>query len=112
MVISTRVEDWDESEPPIHIVFEDGQNVVATLTDVSSGVVVTRADLYLSSENKVYEKLDIPVIDNKMEFMFPIFIQRREMSLIIILRIRSCWGIIWTSCPWFHQSLGKFGEMG
>lgn len=71
VVISTRVEDWDESEPPIHIVFEDGQNVVATLTDVSSGVIVTRADLYLSSENKVYEKLDIPVIDNKMEFMFP-----------------------------------------
>ena len=71
VVISTRVEDWDESEPPIHIVFEDGQNVVATLTDVSSGVVVKRADLYLSSENKVHEKLNIPVINNKMEFMFP-----------------------------------------
>ena len=71
VVISTRVEDWDESEPPIHIVFEDGQNVVATLTDVASGVVVNRADLYLSSENKVHEKLNIPVINNKMEFMFP-----------------------------------------
>ena len=71
VVITTRVEDWDESEPPIHIVFEDGQNVEATLTDVSSGVVVTRADLYLSSENKTHEKLNIPVIDNKMEFMFP-----------------------------------------
>lgn len=71
VVISTRVEDWDESESPIHIVFEDGQNVVATLTDVSSGVVVNRADLYLSSKNKVHEKLSIPVIDNKMEFMFP-----------------------------------------
>ena len=71
VVISTRVEDWDESEPPIYVVFEEGQNVVATLTDVSSGVVVKRADLYLSSENKVHEKLNIPVIDNKMEFMFP-----------------------------------------
>ena len=71
VVISTRVEDWDESEPPIHIVFEDGQNVVATLTDVSNGVVVARADLYLASENRVHEKLNIPVIDNKMEFMFP-----------------------------------------
>ena len=71
VVISTRVEDWDESEPPIYIAFEDGQNVVATLTDVASGVVVNRADLYLSSENKVHEKLNIPVIDNKMEFMFP-----------------------------------------
>ena len=71
VVISTRVEDWDESEPPIYIAFEDGQNVVATLTGVSNGVVVNRADLYLSSENKVHEKLNIPVIDNKMEFMFP-----------------------------------------
>ena len=71
VVISTRVEDWDESEPPIYIAFEDGQNVVATLTGVSNGVVVNRADLYLSSENKVHEKLNIPVINNKMEFMFP-----------------------------------------
>ena len=71
VVISTRVEDWDESEPPIHIVFEEGQNVVATLTDVASGVIVNRADLYLSSENKVHEKLNIPVINNKIEFMFP-----------------------------------------
>ena len=71
VVISTRVEDWDESEPPIYIAFEDGQNGVATLTGVSNGVVVNRADLYLSSENKVHEKLNIPVIDNKMEFMFP-----------------------------------------
>lgn len=71
VVITTRVEDWDESEPPIHIVFEDGQNVEATLTDVSSGVVVTRADLYLSSENKTHEKLKIPVVNNKMEFIFP-----------------------------------------
>ena len=71
VVISTRVEDWDESEPPIYVVFEEGQNVVATLTDVSSGVVVKRADLYLSSENRNYEKLNIPVIRNKMEFMFP-----------------------------------------
>ena len=71
VVISTRVEDWDESEPPIYVVFEEGQNVVATLTDVSSGVVVKRADLYLSSENRNYEKLNIPVTRNKMEFMFP-----------------------------------------
>ena len=71
VVISTRVEDWDESEPPIYVVFEEGQNVVATLTDVSSGVVVKRADLYLSSENRNYEKLNVPVIRNKMEFMFP-----------------------------------------
>ena len=71
VVISTRVEDWDESEPPIYVVFEEGQNVVATLTDVSSGVVVKRADLYLSSENRNYEKLIIPVTRNKMEFMFP-----------------------------------------
>lgn len=71
VVISTRVEDWDESEPPIYVVFEEGQNVVATLTDVSSGVVVKRVDLYLSSENRNYEKLNIPVIRNKMEFMFP-----------------------------------------
>ena len=70
VVISTRVEDWDESEPPIYVVFEEGQNVVATLTDVSSGVVVKRADLYLSSENRNYEKLNVPVIRNKMEFMF------------------------------------------
>ena len=71
VVISPRVEDWDESEPPIYVVFEEGQNVVATLTDVSSGVVVKRADLYLSSENRNYEKLNVPVIRNKMEFMFP-----------------------------------------
>ena len=71
VVISTRVEDWDESEPPIYVVFEEGQHVVATLTDVSSGVVVKRADLYLSSENRNYEKLNIPVTRNKMEFMFP-----------------------------------------
>ena len=71
VVISTRVEDWDESEPPIYVVFEEGQNVVATLTDVSSGVVMKRADLYLSSENRNYEKLNVPVIRNKMEFMFP-----------------------------------------
>ena len=71
VVISTRVEDWDESEPPIYVVFEEGQNVVATLTDVSSEVVVKRADLYLSSENRNYEKLNVPVIRNKMEFMFP-----------------------------------------
>ena len=71
VVISTRVEDWDESEPPIYVVFEEGQNVVATLTGVSNGVVVNRADLYLSSENRNYEKLNVPVIRNKMEFMFP-----------------------------------------
>ena len=71
VVISTRVEDWDESEPPIHVVFEEGQNVVVALTDVASGVVVNRADLYLSSENRNHERLNIPVIRNKMEFMFP-----------------------------------------
>ena len=71
VVISTRVEDWDESEPPIYVVFEEGQNVVVTLTDVASGVVVNRADLYLSSENRNHERLNIPVISNKMVFMFP-----------------------------------------
>ena len=71
VVVSIQVEDWDESEPPIDVVIEDGQNVVVTLTDVSNGVVVDRADLYLSSEHHDREVRNVPVANNKMEFVFP-----------------------------------------
>lgn len=71
VVVSIQVEDWDESEPPIDVVIEDGQNVVVTLTDVSNGVVVDRADLYLSSEHYDREVRNVPVANNKMEFVFP-----------------------------------------
>lgn len=71
VVVNIQVEDWDESEPPINVVIEDGQNVVVTLTDVSNGVVVDRADLYLSSEHYDREVRNVPVTNNKMEFVFP-----------------------------------------
>ncbi len=71
IVINTQIEDWDEAEPPIHIVFEEGQRVEVALTDVSNGVNINRVDLYLASETKTRDMLDVPVINNKMEFMFP-----------------------------------------
>lgn len=44
--------------------------MVVTLTDVSNGVV-DRADLYLSSEHYDREVRNVPVANNKMEFVFP-----------------------------------------
>lgn len=71
IIVNTTIEDWDESEPPITIVFEDGQNVMVKLADVSTGVSVSRADLYVSSEDATREILNIPVTNNELEFIFP-----------------------------------------
>lgn len=71
IVINTKIEDWIESEIPINIEIESGQDVLVRLADVVENVNIEKADLYLSSENRTYKVLNVPVVRNEMVFMFP-----------------------------------------
>lgn len=67
---SLSVKDW-VADTTFQIVIENGEKARVELTDVAEGVVINKADFYLSSGETVRVSKGIAVVNNKMEFMFP-----------------------------------------
>ena len=80
MQFSVSVKDW-YSEEPYEIVIEKGEKVEVLLTDVAAGVNISKADLYLSSEEVKRELKEVAVVDNKMKFVFPRLVEGGSLRL-------------------------------
>ncbi len=77
---SLSVTDWGAGNTT-DIVLEKGEDVEVELTDIEPGVDITKADLYLSSGEKVREVKNIVVKGNKMKFVFPRFEEGQGLQL-------------------------------
>lgn len=71
LVVKPSIKEWDDSEEPRTGEIEKEKYITATLTEISAGVVINKADLYLSSGESKKEIKDIEVTENKMRFVFP-----------------------------------------
>lgn len=81
LVVKPSIKEWDDSEEPRTGEIEKERYTMATLTEVSTGVVINKADLYLSSGESKKEIKDIEVTENKMRFVFPSTISGGIMQL-------------------------------
>ena len=76
MIVNMTTENWDEVEGGV-IMISKGEPAPVTLTNVANGVTITKADLYFG-ETVV---ADIPVENNRMEFVFPRLVEDAAVVL-------------------------------
>lgn len=74
------IKDWEQVQAG-EILVEKGEKARVTLAEVVKGIVITKADLYMSSGGIVRKVKNIVVTNNQMEFVFPRTVEGGTLQL-------------------------------